>query len=70
MILDLMKHHWVVREQSFLIGDSESDIRAAEAAEIIGYKFLGGDLGEFVDSILVEERHTWVIPQAPPQRLR
>lgn len=59
MILDLMKHHWIMREQSFLIGDSESDIRAAEAAEIIGYIFPGGDLAEFVDGILADERHAW-----------
>jgi D-glycero-D-manno-heptose 1,7-bisphosphate phosphatase len=59
MILDLMKHHWIMREQSFLIGDSESDIRAAEAAEIIGYTFHGGDLAEFVDGILADERHAW-----------
>jgi len=48
-----------MREQSFLIGDSESDIRAAEAAEIIGYTFHGGDLAEFVDGILADERHAW-----------
>jgi D-glycero-D-manno-heptose 1,7-bisphosphate phosphatase len=59
MILDLMKHHWIMREQSFLIGDSESDIRAAEAAEIVGYTFPGGDLAEFVDGILADERHAW-----------
>jgi len=57
MILDLMKHHWVVREASFLIGDSESDIRAAEAAGVIGYTFTGGNLAEFVDGILADERH-------------
>jgi hypothetical protein len=65
-----MKHHWIMRELSFLIGYSESVIRAAEAAEIIGHMFPGGDLAEFVDSILVEERHTWVIPQVPPRPLR
>ena len=59
MILDLMKHHWIMREQSFLIGDKESDIRAAEAAEIIGYTFNGGDLAQFVDGILADERHAW-----------
>jgi D-glycero-D-manno-heptose 1,7-bisphosphate phosphatase len=59
MILDLMKHHWVMREASFLIGDSENDIRAAEAAGVIGYTFTGGDLAEFVDGILADERHHW-----------
>jgi D-glycero-D-manno-heptose 1,7-bisphosphate phosphatase len=59
MILDLMKHHWVMREASFLIGDSENDIRAAEAAGVIGYTFTGGDLAEFVDGILADGRHHW-----------
>jgi len=59
MILVLMKHHWIMREQSFLVGDSESDIRAAEAAEIVGYTFPGGDLTEFIDGILADERHAW-----------
>jgi D-glycero-D-manno-heptose 1,7-bisphosphate phosphatase len=59
MILDLMKHHWIMREASFLIGDSESDMRAAEAAGVIGYSFAGGDLAEFVDGILADERHHW-----------
>ena len=59
MILDLMKHHWIMREASFLIGDSDSDIRAAEAAGVIGYTFTGGDLSEFIDGILADERHDW-----------
>jgi D-glycero-D-manno-heptose 1,7-bisphosphate phosphatase len=59
MILDLMKHHWIMREASFLIGDSENDIRAAESAGVIGYSFAGGDLAEFVDGILADERHNW-----------
>jgi D-glycero-D-manno-heptose 1,7-bisphosphate phosphatase len=59
MILDLMKHHWVMREASFLIGDSADDIRAAEAAGVVGYTFTGGDLSEFVDGILADERHAW-----------
>jgi len=59
MILDLMKHHRIMRAASFLIGDSESDTRAAEAAGVIGYSFVGGDLAEFVDGILADERHHW-----------
>ena len=59
MILDLMKHHWIMREASFLIGDGEDDIRAAEAAGLVGYTFAGGNLAEFVDGILADERHAW-----------
>jgi D-glycero-D-manno-heptose 1,7-bisphosphate phosphatase len=59
MILDLMKHHWIAREASFLIGDSDDDMRAAAAAGVIGYTFTGGDLAEFVDGILADERHHW-----------
>lgn len=40
------------RSKSFLIGDKESDILAAENAGIPGYRFLGGDLEEFVRKIL------------------
>jgi D-glycero-D-manno-heptose 1,7-bisphosphate phosphatase len=59
MILDLMKHYWINQAASLLIGDSESDIRAAEAAGIVGYTFPGGDLAEFVAGILADERHAW-----------
>ena len=59
MIIDLMKHHWIMREQSFLVGDRESDIRAAAAAGIVGYTFPGGDLAEFIDGVLADERHAW-----------
>jgi len=37
---------------SFLIGDKESDIEAAEAAGLKGYLFGGGNLLEFVRKIL------------------
>jgi len=52
MLLDLMRHHAVRREQSFFIGDSDSDMLAAQAAGVAFHRFSGGDLAEFVDGIL------------------
>ncbi len=51
MIDDLLLHWPVKREGSFLIGDKDSDIRAAEAAGIPGHLFRGGDLMAFIDEL-------------------
>ena len=51
MIDDLFLHWPVEREGSFLIGDKDSDIRAAEAAGIPGHLFRGGDLMAFIDEL-------------------
>ncbi len=56
MIHDLM-HHWPVRhEGSFVIGDRLSDLEAAEAANLPGFLFSGGDLDAFVADILRQQR--------------
>jgi D-glycero-D-manno-heptose 1,7-bisphosphate phosphatase len=56
MIHDLMQH-WPVRHAgSFVIGDRESDIEAAGAANLPGFMFSGGDLDAFVADILRQQQ--------------
>ena len=52
MLLDL-KAHWPVRHAgSFMIGDRNSDVAAAEAAGLPGFLFDGSDLQQAIEDIL------------------
>jgi len=52
MLLDLMQHWPVEKAGSFLIGDKETDLRAAAALGISGFLFEGDDLSSFVEGCL------------------
>jgi D-glycero-D-manno-heptose 1,7-bisphosphate phosphatase len=52
MLLDLIERWGIDRTKSFMIGDKQTDLDAAEAAGIEGHLFEGGDLQERVDQIL------------------
>lgn len=55
MILQALADHDLDREGSFLIGDKESDVQAALAAGIPGYRFTGTDLLVFVRQVLARQ---------------
>ncbi|MEM5518607.1 HAD family hydrolase [Henriciella sp. AS95] len=49
MLLQAMADHPVNREQSFLIGDKETDIAAGHAAGVGAFLFRGGNLANFAE---------------------
>lgn len=52
MLWDLMACWPVDRTRSLMIGDRDSDLRAAEAAGVAGHLFQGGNLDDFLASLL------------------
>jgi D-glycero-D-manno-heptose 1,7-bisphosphate phosphatase len=57
MLLDLIGDWPVERSRSFLVGDKDTDLEAARAANITGYLFPGGNLDVFVQSVLASHKH-------------
>ncbi len=55
MLLDLMKHWPIDDAGSFMIGDRETDMKAARNARLPGYLFEGGSLDDFAAGILDEQ---------------
>ena len=52
MLLKALAEYDIDKKQSFLIGDGKRDVEAAEAAGVKGYLFAGGNLLDFVKTIL------------------
>jgi len=53
MLLDLMEKWPIKRNGSFMIGDKNWDIEAAQAAGIPGFLYSGGNLEAFAASCLL-----------------
>lgn len=60
LLLDLIRDFRVDRAASLMIGDRDSDLAAAGAAGVAGFRFAGGSLLTFVETLLAE------LPPAPP----
>ena len=58
MFLDLMRAWPVLRDKSFVVGDKEIDMQAAQAAGLRGLRFQGGSLDEFLAPYLMRDRET------------
>ncbi len=54
MLIQAMTDFPVVKERSFLIGDKQADLEAAQAAGIKGFLFSGGNLSTFADWALAD----------------
>ena len=52
MLIDLMRNWPVLAEPSFMIGDRDTDVQAAQAAGIRGFLFSGRNLLEKINEIL------------------
>ena len=56
MLTTLATKHGIDFDQSFMIGDRDTDIEAANAAGCQGYLFEGGNLFAFIQTVLEEQR--------------
>lgn len=52
MIVDIINRHGITAIDSFMIGDKDSDIEAATAANLKSFKFSSDDLLIFVNDFL------------------
>jgi D-glycero-D-manno-heptose 1,7-bisphosphate phosphatase len=53
-LIRAMTDFLVIKERSFLIGDKQADLEAAQAAGVRGFLFTGGNLSQFADWVLAD----------------
>jgi D-glycero-D-manno-heptose 1,7-bisphosphate phosphatase len=63
MILDIARHWPVDISRSFLVGDKQSDMEAAEAAGLRGFLYGGGPLDRFVAEAVSRMRAPLQVPE-------
>ena len=54
MLIRAMTDFPVIKERSFLIGDKQADLDAAQAAGVRGFLFSGGNLSQYADWALAD----------------
>ena len=54
MLIRAMTDFPIIKERSFLIGDKQADLEAAQAAGVRGFLFSGGNLSQFADWALAD----------------
>ena len=58
MLISAMRDYPVIKEQSFMIGDKQTDMQAAQAAGLPGFLFTAGNIHDFAEQALTKLQKT------------